>query len=224
MKTLKTLTAALFLLISYTAFADGKPAGEYLKNSRFARAILPTLPVVFGTPEDVNSETVELLKTINLNLPDTDTAGANSDAATKLMPWTTGLKFALFAPKLFGGSPDDIESKSVESLKHLNFIAPDMNWGNPEDVNSESAKALKYINFAAPAMSFESEEDVNSETVESLKYINFPAPEMSFGSEEDVNSDSIESLKYLNFPAPDMTWGNPEDVNSEYVVSLKQVK
>ena len=198
MKTLKTLTTLLFLLISFTALADGKPAGEYVKNNRFAWPFSLSLPVIFGSPKDVNSESVELLKTINMNLPDTDIVGANSDGINKSIAWTSVLKYIIPAPHLFWGNPDDAKSESVESLKNLNFPAPEMYLGNAEEVNSES--------------------------VESLKYINFPAPDRSIGSSEDVNSESVESLKYINFSAPEINWGSPEDVNSESVVLLKQVK
>ena len=199
MKTLKTLTTSLLLTISFTALADGKPAVEYVKYSRFGWPFSLSLPIIFGSPKDVNSESVELLKTINLNLPDTDAAGANSDGTNKSVAWTSVLKHTITAPQLFWGNPDDAKSESVESLKHLNFPAPDMYWESAEEVNSESVESLKYINFSAPDMSFGSSEDVNSESVESLKYINFPAPNMSFGSSEDVNSESVESLKYINF-------------------------
>ena len=198
MKTLNTLTTALFFLISFTALADGKPAVEYVKYSRFGWPFSLSLPVIFGSPEDVKSESVELLKTIHLNLPGTDNAGGDSDGTNKLIAWTSVLQYTISAPNLVWGNPDDAKSESVESLKHLNFPAPEMYLGNAEEVNSES--------------------------VESLKYINFPAPDRSIGSSEDVNSESVESLKYINFSAPEINWGSPEDVNSESVVLLKQVK
>ncbi|WP_026898050.1 hypothetical protein [Daejeonella oryzae] len=186
MKTLKSLIAALLIFVSYTSFADGKPAGEPGKKARFAKLILPAMPVTIGSPDDINSEAVEALKNIKANGYENDTAVSR---------------------------PDGTPVKSSSNLK-LTIAAPEMIWGNPEDVNIESIRSLKFLKFPAPEMIWGNAEELKSESVESLKYLNFPTADMNWGSPDDVHSDTVKSLKYLNFSLPEMIWGDPQDAEA----------
>ncbi len=198
MKTLKSLIAALLILTSYNSFADGRPANEDLKHSKFANVLFPQYNVNFADPMDVFSSNVETLKNVNSAKPNVDIANAF----------------------ISNEISDNINS---ESEKILTIALPEMVWGNPEDVNSEAVISLKFINYPMPEMIWGNADDVKLESINFLKLMNLNAPEMVWGNPEDVNSNTIEGLRYVQIASPEMNWGSPEDVNLPSIESLKNL-
>jgi hypothetical protein len=142
MRTLKTLTTAALVTISFSAIAadvPGAKAGTKGDNK------LSFPEISWGSPEDVNSPTIKSLKeNIVVNISE--------------MNW---------------GTPEDVSNASVETLRNVPLIAaPEMNWGTNEDHNVVSAEALKGLYFAMPEMVRTDSRDFDGNALESLKNLN----------------------------------------------------
>ena len=139
MKTLKILTAAFLVTIGINAFAADIP-GTKSGIKGYNKFDFPEMS--WGSPEDVNSSTVELLK-------------ENTNVTLPAMNW---------------GTPEDVTNTSVEVLRNLPLIAaPEMNWGTNEDYNIVSAEALKGLYFASPDKLTTDSRDFDELALENLK-------------------------------------------------------
>lgn len=136
MKTLKSLTAALLIFIAFSAMADDST----------------------GTP------------VAKRNIP---------------------------APAFTWGSPEDLNTRTVEQLKYLPVFAPAMVWGSPEDLNEADLQVLKVrdnVSVAFPAFSWGSPEDLEEKTLESLKTaahtIKYPA--IVIGNPDEIDASGLK--------------------------------
>ena len=116
----------------------------------------------------------------------------------------------------FSAMADD--SKGTPVVKR-NIPAPAFTWGSPEDLNTRTVEQLKYLPVIAPAMVWGSPEDLNEADLEVLKvrdnaYVAFPA--FNWGSPDDLEEETLESLKtaahMIRYPA--VVIGNPDEIDA----------
>lgn len=150
--------------------------------------------IVWGSPEDIDAASEELLKAETVALP--------------AMDW---------------GSPEDIDAASADLLKAETTALPAMNWGSPEDVDAASADLLKTA-IALPAMNFGNPEDVDAASAELLKANASALPAMNWGSPEDVDAASAELLKADASALPAISWASPEEVDAVSNELLKDIQ
>lgn len=114
MKTLQSLTAALLIVISFGAMAnDSVGAASMDINKKTVAA--PAFN--WGSPNDLNMQTVERLK---------------------YLPVT--------APALDWGTPEDLNEADLEVLKVRDGVSlslPAFSWGSPEDLDMQTVSDLK---------------------------------------------------------------------------------
>ena len=120
--------------------------------------------------------------------------GAMADDSTGTAMTT---KKTVAAPVFTWGSPEDLNSKTVEQLKYLPVVAPAMEWGTPEDLNETELQALKVkadVSLNQPAFSWGSVEDLDLKTVNVLKTsahtIAYPA--IVIGDPSDIDASDLK--------------------------------
>jgi hypothetical protein len=108
MKTLNFFAIGLFISLSMNAFAEGQP--ENKGNRKTEKSRLISLPgMEWGNPAEVNSATVEELKSVSF----------------------------LKTPEMIWGSAEELNLESIERLKNAPLVsAPAMVWGEPADLYS----------------------------------------------------------------------------------------
>ena len=113
MKAQKTIAALILMMLAINLYANDSTG--LVARSNIARSIaLPEF--VWGSPEDANTETAELLK-------------------------YSGFK----APAFVWGTPEDLNSSNLEALKTASPVIamPEFVWGTADDIDSESVSLLK---------------------------------------------------------------------------------
>ncbi len=113
MKTLKLISAALLVVISSSAFADGISKSN-LKNG----SSIKSPEMNWGNPEDVNSESVKTLKFINFPSPVMEW-GNPEDVNNETVEDLKNESLTISEPSMEWGNPDDVNSANVEALKSL---------------------------------------------------------------------------------------------------------
>ena len=112
-------------------------------------------------------------------------------------------KKTIAAPACTWGSPEDLNTKTVEQLKYLPDAAPAMEWGTPEDLNEAELQTLKVranVALNLPAFSWGSPEDLDMQTVNGLKHAvhTIKYPEIVIGDPAEIDASDLksESLNY----------------------------
>lgn len=116
----------------------------------------------------------------------------------------------------FSAMADDATGTPVAKT----FIsAPAFTWGSPQDLNTRTVEQLKYLPVLAPAIVWGSSEDLNEADLQVLKVrdnASVPFPAFNWGSPEDLEEKSLESLKTaahtIKYPA--IVIGNPDGVDA----------
>lgn len=138
MKTLKTITAALLVTISLSAFADNKPTAK-IKTS------FNTPAMNWGNPEDVNTSSVESLKNLNRVSSPEMIWGNPEDVKTNSVEFLKE-PMTISVPEMIWGNPEDVNSSSIEALNNDKyFAAPEMVWTDIMDFDLASVELLKQI-------------------------------------------------------------------------------
>ena len=109
MKTLNIFATALIITLSMNAFAEGKPENKINRETEKNNALFSLPEMEWGNPADVNTASVEELKSASF----------------------------LKAPEMIWGSPEELNLESIESLKNVPLVpAPAMVWGEAADLYS----------------------------------------------------------------------------------------
>lgn len=110
MKTFKTISTALIVMLSLSAFANEKKADCKMDKAKRMNILTISAPAFeWGNPSDVENENLKKLKTS---------------------------PYILFeAPAMIWGNPEELNLETVENLKNALLVSnPEMVWGSPMDV------------------------------------------------------------------------------------------
>lgn len=139
MKTLKSLTAAFLIIISFNVMADDSTGTNATAS---AKKTIAAPAFNWGSPADANTPTVEVLKYLPVVAPEMTWGSAEDLNDADLEVLKVRAEVTLTQPAFSWGSAQDLDLKSLEILKtNAHTIRlPEMVIGNPEGIDASDLK------------------------------------------------------------------------------------
>ena len=139
MNTIKTLTAALLIMLTYSAMAAGSTAESKMdKNDKKVSA--PAFS--WGNPEEADTETARVLKYSAITAPAMAWGTPEDLNEEGLQALKIRTRVLLADPEFTVGNPDDLDMQELEKLNTRAYLIdyPEAVIGNPEDVGASGLK------------------------------------------------------------------------------------